>query len=253
MTGGRGGRQGVRPALLRTAKADPAELAQDRERALALVSVSRETSARLDRFVALLLDWQQRVNLIAPSTEPALWTRHIADSLQLIALAPDARIWVDLGSGGGFPGLVIACALAETPGARVYLVESNARKAAFLREAAGSVGAPASVQAMRIADFVRKPPERIEAVTARAVAPLSDLLAAAYPLLINGAVGLFPKGQAVEAELTEAAKCWKIQATLALSRTDPNGRIVVVRGLQPISGPHAEKASNRRWKVGRRQ
>ena len=96
------------------------ELAADRSRALALTPVSRETLDRLDRFVALLLDWQQRMNLIASSTEPKLWTRHIADSLQLLALAPQARIWVDLGSGAGFPGLVIACALADRPGAQVH-------------------------------------------------------------------------------------------------------------------------------------
>ena len=92
------------------------ELAVDRSRALALMPVSRETLDRLDRFVAVLLEWQQRMNLIASSTEPKLWTRHIADSLQLLALAPQARIWVDLGSGAGFPGVVIACALAEHAG-----------------------------------------------------------------------------------------------------------------------------------------
>src|SRR5215470_4509007 len=101
----------------------------DRARALELVPVSRETRERLDRFVALLLVWQRTVNLIAPSTVPHLWTRHVADSLQLLELAPDTRIWIDLGSGGGFPGLAIACALAETPGATVHLVESNGKKA----------------------------------------------------------------------------------------------------------------------------
>jgi len=243
---GRQDRQGVRPALLRTPPTGPADLAQDRARALALTPVSRETAARLDSFVALLLDWQPRLNLIAPSTEATLWTRHIADSLQLLALAPEARIWADLGSGAGFPGLVIACAVADTPGACVHLVESNKRKAAFLREAARATGAPAEVHAVQIADFVKKPPARIDVVTARAVAPLSDLLAASQPLLIRGAIALFPKGQAVEAELTEAAKCWSIQATLALSRTDPKARIVVVRGLEPIPGTRAAKASTRR-------
>src|SRR5208282_5590380 len=102
------------------------------------------------RFVAVLLAWQQWINLIAASTESKLWTRHVADSLQLLALAPQARIWVDLGSGGGFPGLVIACALADMPGARVHLVESNAKKAAFLREAARVAAAPATVHAARI-------------------------------------------------------------------------------------------------------
>ena len=101
------------------------DLAADRARALTLTPVSRETSERLDRFVEFLLTWQRTTNLIAPSTIPQLWTRHVADSLQLIELAPDARAWIDLGSGGGFPGLVIACALADKPGAMVHLVESN--------------------------------------------------------------------------------------------------------------------------------
>jgi len=117
------------------------DLAADRARAFALVPVSRETTARLDRFTALLLDWQSRINLIAASTVPVLWTRHIADSLQLLAIAPDARKWVDLGSGGGFPGVPIACALAEQGSAEVHLIESNKKKAAFLREAVRITGA----------------------------------------------------------------------------------------------------------------
>jgi 16S rRNA (guanine527-N7)-methyltransferase len=211
--------------------------AGDRDLALALTSVSRETTARLDRFVAVLTDWQQRINLIAPSTEPTLWTRHIADSLQLLPLAPDARIWADLGSGAGFPGLVIACGLAETADARVHLVESNGKKAAFLREAVHATGAPAVVHAVRAEDFAKNLPERIDTVTARALAPLPKLLALAYPLLKKGAIGLFPKGRDVAAELTEAAKCWTIQASLAVSRTDPKGRIVIVRGLEPKLRP----------------
>jgi 16S rRNA (guanine527-N7)-methyltransferase len=204
----------------------------DRDRALALTPVSRETVARLDRFVALLMTWQRRINLIARPTETDLWTRHIADSLQLLPLAPGAHIWVDLGSGGGFPGVVIACALADTPGARVHLVESNTKKAAFLREAVRASGAPATVHAVRAEDFVEDVPKRIEIVTARAVAPLSRLLAIAYPLLKSGAVGLFPKGQDAARELTSAAGCWKLQASLAPSRTDPKARIVVVRGVE---------------------
>jgi 16S rRNA (guanine527-N7)-methyltransferase len=246
MPGGRAGRPEVRPAILRMLPAPPAELAKDRERALALTPVSRETEERLDRFVNLLLDWQRRVNLIAPSTEPALWTRHIADSLQLLALAPEARIWADLGSGAGFPGLVIACALADRPGSVVHLVESNAKKTAFLREAARAMGAPVIVHALRVADFVKKAPDDIEAVTARALAPLPELLAAAYPLLKTGVVGLFPKGQGASAELTEAAKCWRIQETLAASRTDPKARIIVVRSLEPIIGSHPKRNSTKR-------
>ena len=209
------------------------DLAADRARALALSPVSRETEARLDRFVELLLQWQRRTNLIAPSTESTLWTRHIADSLQLIELAPHATAWADLGSGGGFPGLVVACALAATAGAEVHLVESNARKASFLREAARVTGAPAVIHAERIADFAEHAPERLDVITARALAPLGKLLAEAFPLLKTGRIGLFPKGQDVAAELTEAAKYWNIQATLAPSRTDPRGRIVILHAIEP--------------------
>jgi 16S rRNA (guanine527-N7)-methyltransferase len=209
------------------------DLAADRARAFALVPVSREKTARLDRFTALLLDWQSRINLIAASTVPVLWTRHIADSLQLLAIAPDARKWVDLGSGGGFPGVPIACALAEQGSAEVHLIESNKKKAAFLREAVRITGAPAIVHAVRIADFCQSFRGALDAVTARALAPLPELLSIAYPLLKKGPQGVFPKGQDVEAELTEAAKCWSIQASLVPSRTDPESRVVLIRRAEP--------------------
>src|SRR5438128_11263209 len=106
------------------------DLSSDKATALALTPVSRETEARLERYVALLQEWQAKTNLIAPSTLPNLWTRHISDSLQLLSLAPSAKIWIDLGSGGGFPGVVLACALAGSPGATVHLVERIAKKAA---------------------------------------------------------------------------------------------------------------------------
>src|SRR5437773_1398652 len=144
----------------------------DRARALALTPVSRETLERLDRFVALLLQWQNTTQLIASSTVPRLWTRHIADSLQLLELAPAARVWVDLGAGGGFPGLVLACALAGRPGVAVHLVESNAKKVAFLREAARVTGAPAVVHGVRIEEFAKSFEGRAEVITARALAPL---------------------------------------------------------------------------------
>jgi 16S rRNA (guanine527-N7)-methyltransferase len=239
VTSGRseGGEAAIRPALSRAAAARPhaKELAADRAHALNLTPVSRETEKRLDRFVGLLLDWQARVNLIAPSTEPALWTRHVADSLQLLMLAPEAKVWADFGSGAGFPGLAIACALADDAAARVHLVESNGKKVAFLREAMRETGAPALVHGMSGAEFSRSAPEGIQVVTARALAPLPDLLAMTRPLLISGALGIFPKGQGIAAELTETAKYWKIQATLVPSRTDPKGRIVVVRRVEPVS------------------
>jgi 16S rRNA (guanine527-N7)-methyltransferase len=205
------------------------DLAADRARALALVQVSRETLARLDEFVGLLLRWQRTTNLVARGAIGEIWSRHVADSLQLLKLAPAARLWVDLGSGGGFPGLVIACALADAPGARVHLVESSAKKAAFLREAARTVALPALVHATRIEEFVRTFNGSPDVVTARALAPLADLLAYAEPMLKRGAQGLFPKGQDVEAELTETAKYWNIEAALVPSATHADGRIVMVR------------------------
>lgn len=205
-----------------------AALAADREAALALVAVSRETLARLDRFVATLLTWQRRINLIASASIRTIWTRHVADSLQLLSLAPAAKVWLDLGSGGGFPGLVIACALRETPGARVHLVESNGKKAAFLREAVRVTGAPAIVHQARIEQMGTKLNEPVEIVTARALAPLADLLALTEPWLKKGAQALFPKGQDVGAELTEASKYWNIEAVLVPSKTDAFGRIVSV-------------------------
>jgi 16S rRNA (guanine527-N7)-methyltransferase len=211
----------------------PPDLAADRARALALTPVSRETEHRLDRFVALLLDWQRHTNLIGSSSEPILWTRHIADSLQLFDLAPGAKIWADLGSGAGFPGLVIACALADTAGVEVHLIESIGKKAAFLREAVAATGVPAVVHGERIADFATHLPPRIDVVTARALAPLSKLLTEAHPLLKTGTIGLFPKGQDVAAELTDAAKYWKIQSRLVSSRTDSKAKILVVQELTP--------------------
>src|ERR1700712_525840 len=121
--------------MSKASRAQPPILASDKAAALKVTPVSRETEARLDRYVSLLREWQAKTNLLAPSTLPTLWTRHIADSLQLLTLAPSAKVWVDLGSGGGFPGIVLACALAETEGTMVHLVERNAKKAAFLREA----------------------------------------------------------------------------------------------------------------------
>lgn len=218
----------------------PDDLLADRTAALQLVSVSRETLTRLDRFVALLLQWQRRINLVAPSTVRTLWTRHVADSLQLVALAPDARCWVDLGSGAGFPGLVIACALAEQPKVEVHLVEGSAKKAAFLREAVRETRAPAIVHPVRIEEFVQKFDHVPDVVTARALAPLDRLLALAFPLLRAGGTGLFPKGQDVEVELTNAAKSWRIEYELVPSRTDSSGRIVRIKAVHPAIRPSSE-------------
>jgi 16S rRNA (guanine527-N7)-methyltransferase len=209
-----------------------AAIAADRARALELVVVSRETSARLDRLVELLLEWQQTRNLIAASTIPTIWTRHIADSLQLLELAPEAKIWVDLGSGGGFPGLVLACALADRAGANVHLVESTAKKCAFLQAAADNLRLPAEIHCQRVEDFIPAFPTTPDVVTARALAPLPELLELAFPLLKRGAKGLFPKGQYVVSELAAASKCWIVGHKLVPSRTDDRARIVVVDRLE---------------------
>lgn len=209
-----------------------ADLAADRELALKLTPVSRETADLLDRFVDFLLPWAERTNLIARSTIPTVWTRHIADSLQLLPLAPAAMSWVDLGSGAGFPGIVLACALAGRAGAIVHLIESNGKKAAFLREAVQRLSLPAEVHTVRIEDFVKNSKLQPDVVTARAVAPLDRLLELTLPLLMNGALGVFPKGQDVEGELTRASKYWNIDAELVPSQTSPQARIVVVRGLK---------------------
>jgi 16S rRNA (guanine527-N7)-methyltransferase len=208
------------------------DLTADRARALELTPVSRETAERLDRFVEFLLPWAQKINLIARSTISNVWTRHVADSLQLLPLAPDAKCWIDLGSGAGFPGLVIACALADRAGAVVHLIESTGKKAAFLREAVNQIRLPAVVHAVRIEDFVKNFNGRPDVVCARALAPLDELLTLAQPLLKTGAQGLFPKGQDVDAELTQASKYWNIDAELIPSKTSAEGRIVVVRSLR---------------------
>jgi 16S rRNA (guanine527-N7)-methyltransferase len=198
----------------------------DKAAALALTPVSRETELRLDRYVDLLREWQAKTNLVAASTLPNLWTRHISDSLQLLTIAPSARTWADFGSGGGFPGVVLACALAETPGAMVHLVERNAKKAAFLREALRVTHSPGVIHLADIGDSVDRITGPVDCVTARAVAPLHHLIGFAEPLVKKGAKALFLKGQDVEAELTEATKYWIIKPHLHSSRTGGHGWIV---------------------------
>jgi 16S rRNA (guanine527-N7)-methyltransferase len=224
MTSRAGKPQSPTPPRKVEARKEPA--VSDKTAALALTPVSRETAARLDRFVDLLMEWQTKTNLVAPSTLANLWTRHISDSLQLMMIAPAAKTWADLGSGGGFPGVVLACALAETPGAWVHLVERNAKKAAFLRETLRITGSPGTVHLADIGDNVDRITGPVDCVTARALAPLHKLLGFAEPLVRSGAKALFLKGQDVEAELTEATKYWNIDPQLHPSRTGGQGWIV---------------------------
>jgi 16S rRNA (guanine527-N7)-methyltransferase len=232
-----------------------ATLASDKAAALKLTPVSRETEARLDRYVDLLRQWQAKTNLVAPSTLPTLWTRHISDSLQLLALAPSAKTpsaktrsaktWADLGSGGGFPGIVLACALAEIPDTMVHLVERNAKKAAFLREALRVTNSRGTVHLADIGDSVDRITGPVDCVTARAVAPLHQLIGFAEPLVRKGAKALFLKGQDVEAELTEATKYWNIKPHLHPSRTGGQGWIVELDQIErrnPSATAHGTRA-----------
>jgi 16S rRNA (guanine527-N7)-methyltransferase len=219
--------------------------ASDKAAALALTPVSRETEARLDRYVELLLEWQAKTNLVASSTLPTLWTRHISDSLQLLSIVPTAKRWADLGSGGGFPGVVLACALAETPGAIVHMVERNAKKAAFLREALRLTNSPGKIHLADIGDSVDRMTGPVDCVTARAVAPLHQLIGFVEPLVKQGAKALFLKGQDVEAELTEATKYWNIKPRLHSSRTGGHGWIVELDHIErrnPSANSHGIRA-----------
>jgi len=209
-------------------------LAADREAALKIVSVSRETLARLDAFVDLLLRWQPAVQLVANADLAKLWTRHIADSLQLLELKPQAKRWADLGSGGGFPGLVLALALDKD--AFVHLVESDRRKAAFLREAVRVTAAPAKVYAERVESVAKRLARDVDVITARALAPMPRLLELAEPFFAASVPALFLKGQDVDNELTQSTKSWNIQATIAASRTHPEGKIVIVERASPRIG-----------------
>jgi 16S rRNA (guanine527-N7)-methyltransferase len=183
-------------------------------------SVSRETEARLTAYVTVLLDWNRRINLVSRTDVPHLWARHIEDSLQLIPLfPPDLDRAIDLGSGAGFPGLVIAVAT----GIHVDLVESDQRKAAFLREAARATGAPVAIHAVRAEDAAIPP---ASLVTARALAPLRKLLGIAHLFIAPGGVALFPKGASGERELTEARAEWNMRVERFPSRTHPDGAIL---------------------------
>ena len=202
----------------------------DRQKRAIAQNVSHETFLRLETIAELLVKWQKTINLIAPASVPDLWQRHIGDSLQLLRHAPDTvRRWVDLGSGGGFPGLVIAAALADREGVDVLLVESDTRKAAFLREAARVARLPVQVYPQRIEVVAATLAPGTDVVSARALAPLPRLLDLAAPFLAAGALGLFPKGRDAARELTEARKGWTLDVNEATSISDPEGRVLVIR------------------------
>ena len=192
--------------------------------------VSRETRTDLETYEALLRKWQRSINLVGPETLPDLWPRHFVDSLQLLKAVPGARRFVDLGSGAGFPGLVIAIALKRTDGADVVLVESNGKKAAFLRATIQATAAPARVACERLEKVL---PTLVvpDVVTARALAPLDKLLEWTSPLLKSGAIGLFPKGRGLDQELANAARYWEIEYEVIPSLVDKHSSILKIHAI----------------------
>jgi 16S rRNA (guanine527-N7)-methyltransferase len=204
-------------------------MTSDRARALALVSIAPETEARLATYVELLDRWRKITNLISEASFADVWTRHIADSAQLLDLAPQSRRWVDLGSGAGFPGMVIAIQLAGVDGARVHCLESDQRKCAFLREVARATGAPAKIHAARIESINAASLAPVDAVTARAFAPLPHVLELARVWIAQGAVGVFPRGRSAAAQLETVPVAQDLTIDLVASKLDPDAAILKVR------------------------
>ena len=200
----------------------------------AALGVSRESLDRLAILISVTLKWQERINLISPSTIHEIWNRHILDSAQLLPLLPQSTQRIaDLGSGGGFPALV----LAATKKFEIHLFEANAKKVAFLEEALRQMGVAAKVHRARLQ--LNKAPSQmpeVQVVTARAFAPLKELLGYAKPFMANGAKGLFHKGQDVDAELTAAAKAWNITSVKHSSLTDSRSVILEVNEVSHADG-----------------
>ena len=191
-------------------------------------SVSRETLARLVAYADLLALWNKKINLVGRSTEPEVWQRHMLDSAQLFPLIPSGtHTVVDMGSGAGFPGLVLA--IMGIP--KMHLVESDQRKCAFLREAARITQAPVTVHAKRIEELDAFP---VEVITARALAPVADLLAWSERFITEKTTCIFPKGQNVEVELTDAHKRWRITVDQRPSRTDSRGTILSINEVRRV-------------------
>lgn len=194
--------------------------------------VSHETFDRLETYVGHLEHWQKRINLVAPSTLQDIWTRHILDSVQLFGIKPGVKRWLDLGSGGGLPGLVLGALLVEVPGGQIVLVESNGKKGAFLRHVAADLQLPVTVYVDRIERVV--PSLNVpEVVTARALASLDMLLGFSNLLLKRGAIGLFPKGKDYADELTVAHKNWHFSDQQHVSVTESSSRILEISMTSP--------------------
>ena len=204
---------------------------------LARFGVGAAARRDLETFVALLTEWQRVHNLVARGGLDEVWTRHVADSLQLLNYAPDFREWVDLGSGAGFPGIVVAIAGKEFPGRHFTLVESNAKKAAFLRAAIRETGANASVAAERIEVHAPRMAGRADVISARALAPLVDLLALAQPYACPDTLMLLLKGREYLREVEAASQRFDFDVVDYASTTDSGGRVLAIRNVGPRAAP----------------
>lgn len=213
--------------------APPPDIAFGPNEFAAATGASDAAIADLQRYRALLVTWNERMNLVGPSALAAFWRRHAYDSAQLVEHAPEALVWADLGAGAGFPGVVLAILLRHRVGARVHLVESMAKRCGFLREVVAELDLPADVHNSRAEDTSIA---GVNVVTARACATLSRLLGFAWPLLGDRrpgqVVGLFLKGENAERELTEALELWDFDAEILESRSDPSGRILRIERLR---------------------
>jgi 16S rRNA (guanine527-N7)-methyltransferase len=205
------------------------QVADDRRTALSLVPVSRETEERLAIFVALLDRWRHKINLISNQTFASVWTRHIADSAQLSALAPDAKRWIDMGSGAGFPGLVVGIQLADVPGAIVHCVESDTRKCSFLREAVRATGAAAAIHPVRVEAIEPESFGPVDAVTARAFAPLPLTLELARPWMERGAIAVFPRGESAKDQIAALPEASAYAIETLQSVVNPKAAILRIR------------------------
>lgn len=193
-------------------------------------NVSRETESRLTLYAERLYEWNQRINLLSPTDMKALWPRHIVDCAQLLNIAPPGATWLDIGSGAGLPGMVVALLLQEFGGGHVHLVESNRKKAAFLLQIQAETGAPVTVHSKRVQELPEKMPQ-IHVVTARAVAALPGLLEMAEPWLTSGARSFFQKGRDYQAELEQCRDAWSFALVEHQSRTDHEAVILEISEL----------------------
>ncbi len=195
-----------------------------------------EQIASLEVYAALLRKWQQAMNLVARDSLQTLWRRHFADSAQLLPFIPPGSACLDFGAGAGFPGLVVAI-LAADAGTHVHLVESNARKCAFLREVARQTGTPVEIHNARVEDITdRGTVAHIDVVMARGVAPLTKLLEWSHPFFRSGTLGLFLKGRRANEEIALAREAWTFEARTHPSATEPDGKVLEIRALERLEG-----------------